>query len=507
MDGSVSFVTLDGLDIAATTAQVVSNDLRSLTTFPFECDDFFPVPVNPGDYTPIEHVILVVKENKTFDCVFGDIADRGLNVDPTLVQWGADITPNQHAFVNEFALSANFYDEVEDSDMGHISLTAGFMNDFVERAWVESDRSGMFDAYQVAETTTPTNGSLFTHLMDRGVDIRVYGEITGMFARAQDNRQPFAFSDRAYPGGFFFNMGVRDTDRAEYVIRKINQGQLATFTFMLLPNDHTGGTTPGNPTPEAQVADNDFAIGRLTEGLSQSPYWKNTAIFVVEDDPQGCEDHVDSHRVFSFVISPWAKRGYVSFVNYSFQSVFATITRILGVPPMGRPDAMATPMWDMFTGVPDYSTYTVKPRLVPEDKIRDLKTPGVEESMAMDFSGPDRNEELGTVVQNYRLWKMGRISREEAQARIERGERPLPAGVIRAAATDRIEALAEEREEEAEEEFTAFEANWKAYLTYAEEHGEPVAHRGGYPLSPAQIRAVMRGEIPVEKVPSLRVAK
>lgn len=507
LDGSVSFVTLDGLDIAATTAQVVSNDLRSLTTFPFECDDFFPVPVNPGDYTPIEHVILVVKENKTFDCVFGDIADRGLNVDPTLVQWGADITPNQHAFVNEFALSANFYDEVEDSDMGHISLTAGFMNDFVERAWVESDRSGMFDAYQVAETTTPTNGSLFTHLMDRGIDIRVYGEITGMFARAQDNRQPFAFSDRAYPGGFFFNMGVRDTDRAEYVIRKINQGQLATFTFMLLPNDHTGGTTPGNPTPEAQVADNDFAIGRLTEGLSQSPYWKNTAIFVVEDDPQGCEDHVDSHRVFSFVISPWAKRGYVSFVNYSFQSVFATITRILGVPPMGRPDAMATPMWDMFTGVPDYSTYTVKPRLVPEDKIRDLKTPGVEESMAMDFSGPDRNEELGTVVQNYRLWKMGRISREEAQARIERGERPLPAGVIRAAATDRIEALAEEREEEAEEEFTAFEANWKAYLKYAEEHGEPVAHRGGYPLSPAQIRAVMRGEIPVEKVPSLRVAK
>lgn len=506
IDGTVSFVPLEGLDLAATTAQVVSNDLRSLSTFPVECDDFFPVPVNPGDYTPIEHVILVVKENKTFDCVFGDVADRGFNVDPTLVQWGADITPNQHAFVNEFAIAANFYDEVEDSDMGHITLTAGFMNDFVERVWVESDRSGMFDAYQVAETTNPTNGNLFTHLMDRGIDIKVFGEITGMFARAADGRQPFAFSDRAYPGGFFFSMGVRDTDRAEYLIRKMNQGQLATFTYMLLPNDHTGGTTPGNPTPEAQVADNDFAIGRLTEGLSQTAYWKNTAIFVVEDDPQGCEDHVDSHRVFAFVISPWAKRGYASFVNYSFQSVFATITRILGVPPMGRPDAMASPMWDMFTGVPDYSPYTVKPRIVPEDKIRDLKTPGVEESMAMDFSGPDRNEELGTVVQNYRLWKMGKISRAEAQARIERGERPLPAGVTRAAATDRIEALEEEREEEAEEEFTSFEAEWKAYLKYAEEHGEPVAHRGGYPLSRSQIRAVMRGEIPVEKVPSLRVA-
>ena len=506
IDGTVSFVALQGLDIAATTAEVVSNALRSLTTFPFECDDFFPVPVHEGDYTPIEHVILVVKENKTFDCVFGDIADRGLNVDPTLVQWGADITPNQHAFVDEFALAANFYDEVEDSDMGHITLTAGFLNDFVERAWVESDRSGMFDAYQVAETTNPTNGNLFTHLMDRGVDFKVYGEITGMFARAGDGRQPFAFSDRAYPGGFFFTMGVRDTDRAEYLIRKMNAGQLATFTYMLLPNDHTGGTTPGNPTPEAQVADNDFAVGRLAEGLSQSEYWKKTAIFVVEDDPQGCEDHVDSHRVFAFVISPWAKRGYISFVNYNFQSVFATITRILGVPPMGRPDAMASPMWDMFTGVPDYTPYVVKPRIVPEDKIRDLKTPGVEESMAMDFSGPDRNEELGTVVQNYRLWKMGRISRAEAQARIERGERPLPAGVSRSAAAHRIEVLEEEREEEAEEEFTAFEAEWKAYLKYAEAHGEKPAIRGGYPLSKAQIQAVMRGEIPVEKVPSLRTA-
>lgn len=506
MDGSVSFVPLTGLDIAGTTAQVVSNALRSLTTFPVECDDFFPVPVNPGDYTPIEHVILVVKENKTLDCVFGDISDRGLNVDPSLVVWGRDITPNQHAFVDEFAFSANFYDEVEDSDMGHIMLTSGFLNDFVERSWVESDRSGMFDAYQVAETTTPTNGSFFTHLMDRDISVQIYGEITGMFARSQDGRQPFAFSDRAYPGGFFYSMGVRDTDRAEYVLRKISQGKLAKFTYMLMPNDHTGGTTPGNPTPEAQVADNDFAIGRLTEGLSQSEYWKKTAIFVVEDDPQGCEDHVDSHRVFAFVISPWAKRGYISFVNYSFQSVFATMTRILGVPPMGRPDAMASPMWDMFSGVPDYSPYVVKPRIIPEDKIRDIKTPGVRESMAMDFSGPDRNKELGTVVQNYRLWKMGRISREEAQARIERGERPLPAGVTRANTAHQIEELAEEREEEAEEEFTSFEAEWKAYLQYAKEKGETVAIRGGYPISPAQIEAVMRGEIPVEKVPSLRVA-
>jgi DNA-binding beta-propeller fold protein YncE len=506
MDGSVSFVPLEGLDIAATTAQVLSNALRSLTTFPVDCDDFFPVPVNPGDYTPIEHVILVVKENKTFDCVFGDISDRGLNVDPTLVVWGRDITPNQHAFVDEFAFSANFYDEVEDSDMGHITLTSGFLNDFVERSWVESDRSGMFDAYQVAATTTPTNGNLFTHLMDRGLSVQIYGEITGMFARDREGRQPFAFSDRAYPGGFFYSMGARDTDRAEYVLRKINQGKLARFTYMLLPNDHTGGTTPGNPTPEAQVADNDFAIGRLTEGLSQTEYWKKTAIFVVEDDPQGCEDHVDSHRVFAFIISPWAKRGYISFVNYSFQSVFATMTRILGVPPMGRPDAMASPMWDMFSGVPDYSPYVVKPRIIPEEKILDLKTPGVRESMAMDFSGPDRNKELGTVVQNYRLWKMGRISREEAQARIERGERPLPAGVKRATASQQIEELAEEREEEAEEEFTSFEAEWKAYLQYAKEKGEPVEIRTGYPIPPEQIEAVMRGEIPVEKVPSLRVA-
>jgi hypothetical protein len=460
--------------------------------------------VRPGDYTPIEHVILVVKENKTLDCVFGDMPDVGLDVDPSLVRWGADITPNQHAFVREFAMAGNFYDEVEDSDQGHITLTAGFMNDFVERVWVESDRSGLFDAYQVSETTNPTDGNLFTHLMDRGVSIKIYGEITGMFARAADGRQPFTFSDRAYPGGFFFNMGVRDTDRAEYLIRKAELGQLARFSFVLLPNDHTGGTTPGNPTPEAQVADNDFAIGRLVEGLSQTDYWGKTAIFVVEDDPQGCEDHVDSHRVFAFVLSPWAKRGYVSLVNYSFQSVFATITRILGVPPMGRPDAAASPMWDLFSGRPDYTGYTVKPRLVPEDKILDVRTPGAEKSMRMDFSGPDRNKDLGTVLDNYRLWRTGRISREEAQRRIDAGIRSVPNGLSEAQIAERTEQINEDREEEAEEEFTAFEAEWRQYVRWAAEHGETPAPRGGYPLTRSEALRVMQGHVPVEAIDAFR---
>ena len=498
LDGNVVVVDWTEIDLDATTADVERHFNRANEVFPFECDGFFPIPTRPGARSPIEHVILIVKENKTFDCVFGDLEDMDVDVDPTLVRWGEEITPNQHAIAREFTISDNFHVESENSDMGHLVLTTGFLTDFMERVWVEAKRhGGDFLGYQLEDAGVHETGNIFTHLMDHGVDIRVYGEIVGMFARAADGRQPMQFTDPDYPGGIFYNMNARDSARAEYVLERIDDGDFASFTFMLLPNDHTGGTAPGNPTPESEVADNDEAVGILIDGLSRSEHWESTAVFVVEDDPQGCSDHVDSHRSFLLVASPWARRGYVSHVNASFQSVFATIFRILGVPPMGRPDASAAPLWDMFVGAPDLTPFEARPRLVPEEKILDLDTPGAEESMRMDFRGPDRNQDLGAVLDAYRLWRMGVIDRDEAHQRIRDGVRSEPE--LGWADPDELEEMFEELEEEAEEEVNAYDQAFEEYRLWLAERGRQMPEIPGAPIPEDVIRGVMSGAIPIEE--------
>jgi len=493
LSGSIGIVPLSDLDLEATTADHVAWLQRAQAVFPFDCDGFFPIPRELGDPTPIEHVILIVKENKTFDCVFGDLVDMDVDVDPSLVRWGEEYTPNQHEVARTFTISDNFYTEVDNSDMGHVTLTAGVMTEWMERMWVESKRSTSVQGYQVADPTIPSNGNFYTHLLDNGVDIQVYGEIVGMLVEDAEGREVIQFSDPLYPGGPFYSYAARDADRARYIVDQANENGLATFTFALFPNDHTGGVTPGNPTPEAQVADNDLAVGLLIEGISNSEYWDNTVIIVLQDDPQGCSDHVDAHRSFLLVASPWARRGYVSHVNASFQSVFATITRILGVPPMGRHDAAASPLWDMFTGVPDFTPFEAVPRQIPESKILDMNTPGIDASLRMDFRGPDRNENLGVVLDNYRLWQMGELTAEEAEARIAAGLMSVPAGV-----EDPDEWQAEhleEREEEAEEELSAHDIAWSEYTHWLRERGEPVPMRYGAPLPEARIRAVLDGDI------------
>jgi YVTN family beta-propeller protein len=497
LDGAVTVLDLASLDLAETTALVQANARRAREVFPFECDGFFPVPTRPDQESPIEHVILVVKENKTFDCVFGDLEGLDVDVDPSLVRWGEQETPNQHQLARDFNISDNFYTEVEDSDMGHILLTTGYLSVFAERVWMEAQRTGQFLGFQTNAEYTGPDVNLFSHLLNNGVSIQVYGEIVGMTAVSDAGEEVGLYSDPNYPGGPFYSMGARDTDRAQYVLDEIEQGRFAQFTYMLLPNDHTGGVTPGNPTPEAQVADNDYGVGLLVEGLSNSPYWEKTAIIIVEDDPQGCEDHVDSHRSFVLVISPWARRGYVSHVNANYQSVFATITRILGVPPMGRPDAAASPLWDMFTATADMSPWTAVPRNVPESKINDLNTPGVRESLQMDFRGPDRNEDLGVVLDAYRLWRMGQLTREEAQARIDAGIRTLQArGTL---AGEELEEWTEELEEEATEERFSFDTAIEEYRSFAARHGLAVDTTiFGAPLDEAEIEAVMNGRQPLE---------
>lgn len=461
MKGSVTLVDLTTLDLAAATAQVRANFAHPKDVFPYACESAFPIPTRPGERSPIEHVVLIVKENKTFDCVLGDLDDPRVDVDPSLVRYGERFTPNMHALARQFAISDNFYTEVENSDGGHILLTSGHLTEFAERMWIEKARSGQFQGFQIGDPATPDQGNLFTHLLDHDIDLQVYGEIVGMFIPAQDGTLPVTRSDQLYPGGAYYNTGVADELKARHVVSKIEAGRLAQFTFLLLPTDHTEGTRPGSPTPESMVADNDYAVGLVVEAIARSPFWRRTAIFILQDDTQGCEDHVDAHRSLLAVVSPYAKRNHVSHVHASMVSVIATILRILGVPPLGRPDAAATPLWDMFTDAADPARYTALPRNIPVE-MNPPDAPGSKKSARMRFDSPDRNPELGVILDAWRLWRMGRITRAEADARI---------------ASPRLsERMREELEEEAEEESTAFDRSWARFVEWRRQQGlAPIA--------------------------------
>jgi DNA-binding beta-propeller fold protein YncE len=418
MAGTMTVVDTTAVDLDATSQQVLENYSRPGAAYPFECDvPQFPIPRRPEDVSPIEHVILVVKENKTFDCVFGDLEGVDVEIDPSLVEWGELYTPNLHALAREFGLSDNFYSEAAVSDQGHLWLTGGHVTEYAERTWIESYLDGQdFTGYQLQAPADP--GAYFVHLLDNGIDFTVHGEIVGSLSQStMGNGSVVEHLDVAFPGGTLVNYDVKDEEKALHVAGRIADGRLDAFSYLLLPNDHTVGTTPGKPTPESMVADNDYALGIVVDALSHSPLWESSVIFVVQDDPQGCTDHVDAHRTFVLVISPWARRGHISHVNTSFASVFATIDRILGIPPVGREVATAAPLWDFFTAIPDNTPYSALPRNIPET-VNFVGAPGAEESAKMDFRGPDRNPELETLLRTYRAWQRGEITREQADARI-----------------------------------------------------------------------------------------
>lgn len=469
LKGSVTAVDLAAVDLAATTASVSAHYNHPRAVWPVACDGrAFPIPTDPARTSPIKHVILVVKENKTFDCVFGDLEDERVDADPSLVRWGEGVTPNLHALARAFNISDNFYANAPNSDTGHLLLTGTHLTEYAERIWIEEQRSDQFLGFQLGQPVTPNIGNLFTWLVDHGTSVRIYGEIVGTLARTEDGRRAVELSDNRFPGGPFANFRTPDTDKAQYVIDRVNEGELADFTYLLLPNDHTLGTQPGAQTPESMVADNDYAVGLLVDAVSHSPYWPETAIIVLQDDPQGCQDHVEAHRSFVLVISPWARRGYVSKAHGSFMSIFATLEAIFGVPPLGRPDAAASPLWDMFTATPDFTPYDALPRQVPPMENPEVGLGGAH-SARMDWRSPDRNAGLAPLLDAYRLWRMGRISKREAERRIRDLEGTTDA------------EWWEELEEEAEEEAEAFDADWARYRAWRAAHGLPPLT-----LSPAQ---------------------
>ena len=395
MTGTVSIIdTPDDAALADLTKRADANNLRGGQYFQPQCKGAgFPVPMFPGEASPIKHVMYILKENRTFDQVMGDFA--GAERDETLLMFGEENTPNLHELAKEFVLVDNFYNESEISVQGHLWSVGMVVNDYSERTWIPNyrDSSAAFPLSGVEPATSPLAGFLFRHLYTNKTTFVDWGEITGMGGEEAEVARNW---DQNYPG-VILNQDIRDVDKAAYVIKRIGEGFFPAFSYVVLPNDHTVGTHPGKPTPQSMVADNDEAVGRIVDAVSRSKYWDSTLIFVTEDDPQDGADHVDAHRTFALVISPWARRGYLSKVHASFASIFATWERMLGVPPINTYDANAAPMLDCFTNVPDTTPYTFVPRKIPET-LNTLLSPFAAESMKLDFSRFDAAPGLQKIL-------------------------------------------------------------------------------------------------------------
>jgi DNA-binding beta-propeller fold protein YncE len=353
------------------------------------------VPVKPADTgrpslpipaRAISHVIYVIKENRTYDQILGDMREG--NGDPSLVLYGEKVTPNQHALARQFVLLDNYYCNGIISSDGHAWATEGNATTYYERA-----RGGWTRSYPFGDDplATSASGYLWDDALAHGQSVWNFGEFDyaspvgnpGAFKLLADFlagkpqlfkqnigvRRLAELSQPDYPG---WNLAIPDILRADRFIRRLHEdersGRMANLTILYLPQDHTSGGANGYPSPRAQVADNDLAVGRCIDAITHSRFWPSTAVFVTEDDPQDGFDHVDGHRSTCLVISPYTRRGVTVSVLYNQTSVLRTIELMLGLPPMNRNDASATPMAACFQSIPDFHPYVALPNQIPLDE-------------------------------------------------------------------------------------------------------------------------------------------
>ncbi|MFN5237722.1 MAG: bifunctional YncE family protein/alkaline phosphatase family protein [Bacteroidota bacterium] len=316
-----------------------------------------PVPMRVGDSSPIRYVFYIIKENRTYDQVLGDLpASLGGNGDPNLCLFPEKVTPNQHWLAREYVLLDNFYVDAEVSADGHNWSTAAYANDFVEKTWPTSygGRGGNYDYEGTRKVAFPKGGFIWDNCKRAGVSYRTYGEF------ADDNKANYETIEGHFcPNYSSWDMDYQDISREKDWQRDFDSllqiNQVPRFNTIRFGKDHTSGMAKGAYSPYASVADNDLAVGRFLEHLSNSKIWKESAVFILEDDAQNGADHVDAHRSIAFVISPYVKRRYVDHTMYSTTSMLRTMELILGLPPMSQYDAAATPMWRCFTDKPDFT--------------------------------------------------------------------------------------------------------------------------------------------------------
>ncbi|MCY7357731.1 MAG: bifunctional YncE family protein/alkaline phosphatase family protein [Rudanella sp.] len=351
-----------------------------------------PVPERIGEPSVFKHVVYIIKENRTYDQVLGDMPEgRGM---PSLCIFGDSVTPNQHRLAREFLLLDNYHVSGKSSAEGHHWADAAMVTDYTEksvRAWFRSYPHVLYDALVYNK-----NGLIWNNALDHGKTVRIYGEAcTCEFDKKQYDwqklyqmrqaGQPFSFTNTTtisrvrpilamdFPG--CDDETISDQARADAFIRELNEAaakpgdQWPNLSVMSLPNDHTAGMSPKFPTPRAMVADNDLAVGRMVEAIQKSRFADSTVIFITEDDSQAGWDHVSAYRTTGFVISPYSRLRRTISTNYNQTSMLRTIEQILGLPPMNVIDATARPMFDCFTNRPDATPYIALPNQVPLDEM------------------------------------------------------------------------------------------------------------------------------------------
>jgi YVTN family beta-propeller protein len=359
-----------------------------------------PVPERVGEPSVFKHILYVIKENRTYDQVLGDMTEG--NGDPSLCVFGARITTNQHKLAREFVLLDNTYCSGILSADGHQWTDTAVTTDYMEKSFCGFPRSypdGMEEEDIDALAYSPA-GFIWDNAIAHGKTLRDYGEFALTETQWKDSARrgapkfldqyrdflngageinirsrPAIESLRPYlvTNTVGWELTIPDVFRAAQFIKDLKEferaGEFPNLAIICLPNDHTSGTKADFPTPEAHIADNDLALGRIVEAVSHSPFWAETCIFVIEDDPQNGWDHVSGYRTTAFVVSPYTRRGGVVSTQYNQTSILRTLELILGLPPMNQLDATATPMFDCFTNQPDFTPFTSVASNVPLDRM------------------------------------------------------------------------------------------------------------------------------------------
>jgi YVTN family beta-propeller protein len=328
------------------------------------------IPKNNKQPSPIKYVFYVIKENRTYDQILGDVKQG--NGDSSLVLFGNATTPNQHRLVNDFVLLDNFYVDAEVSADGHNWSMGAYATDFLEKTWPTryGGRGGTYDAEGHRAIANNKGGFLWDHCAKAGVSYRTYGEF------ADNNKANIpVLKNHFCPYFTGFDLSVKDTTRFQQWKQDFDSllaaGALPRLNTVRFGNDHTEGMRKGKPTPFAHIADNDLAVGMFIEYLSKSPIWNETAIFILEDDAQNGADHVDAHRSTAYLAGGFVKRNFVDHTPYTTTSMLRTMELILGIPPMTQYDAGAVPMWRCFDSVARPYNFTAT---IPEVNLDETNT-------------------------------------------------------------------------------------------------------------------------------------
>jgi YVTN family beta-propeller protein len=360
-----------------------------------------PIPQKLGDKSPIKYVFYIVKENRTYDQVLGDVKEG--NGDPALCLFGENITPNQHALAKDFVLLDNFYVNGEVSADGHNWTLGGYATDYLEKNWVTSygGRGGNYDAEGTRKIANGKKGFIWDYAKRAGVSYRTYGEF------ADDYKANIPVLENHFCTYYTsWDQSVRDTTRVGQWKKDFDSlyaaNALPQLNTLRLINDHTEGLKLGVPSPNAHVADNDLAVGMFVEYLSKHPIWNQTAIFIVEDDAQDGPDHIDAHRTTAYVAGGLVKRNFVDHTMYSTTSMLKTIELILGIQPMSQYDAAATPMWRCFQPTPNNFVFNTKTAQYDITEKNTVKSAWQQKSETFNFAKEDAvSDRVFTEV----IWK------------------------------------------------------------------------------------------------------